>query len=154
VFIDYQDSASAAGRNLITTLPFVNETQPSGGTTAAKYMGKPITLVDYATSIRVLIDANRPSLSDFTVWYRVASTDGDVSIYNTNWTAFSKTSTLPNNSNYNDTPTDDDFNAFREYEFNQYDLTDFNQFQIKVTMNSRNSSRYPRFKNLRIISTI
>lgn len=154
VYIDYQDSASTAGRNLITTLPFVSETQPSGGTTAAKYLGKPITLADYATSIRVIIDANRPSLSDFSVWYRVASTDGETSIYNTNWTEFSKTSTLPNNSNYNDTPTDDNYKLFREYEFNQYDLTDFNQFQIKITMNSRNSARYPRFKNLRIISTI
>jgi hypothetical protein len=154
VFIDYQDSASTSGRNLITTLPFVSETQPSGGTTAAKYLGKPITLADYATSIRVLIDANRPSLSDFSVWYRVASTDGDTSIYDTNWTQFSKTSTLPNNSNYNDTPTDDNFTVFREYEFNQYDLTDFNQFQIKITMNSRNSAKYPRFQNLRIISTI
>lgn len=154
VFIDYQDSASTSGRNLITTIPFVNETAARGGTSAAKYLGKPITLADYATSIRVLIDANRPSTADFSVWYRVASTDGDVSIFSTNWTQFSKTPTLPNNSNYNDTPTDDDFNAFREYEFNQYDLTDFNQFQIKITMNSRNSAKYPRFKNLRIISTI
>lgn len=154
LFIDYQDSASTNGRNLITTLPFVDETEPGGGTTAAKYLGKPIVLADYATSIRLLIDANRPSPADFTVWYRVASIDGDVSIYDTNWTAFNKTSTLPNNSNYNDTPTDDDFFIFREYEFNQYDLTDFNQLQIKITMNSQNSARYPRFKNLRIISTI
>ena len=154
LFIDYQDSASTTNRNLITTIPFVPETDPSRGTTAAKYLSKPIILADYATSIRVLVDANRPSPVDFSVWYRVASTDGDISIYDTNWTEFTKTSTLPNNSNYNDTPTDDDFNVFREYVFNQYDLTDFNQLQIKITMNSTNSARYPRFKNLRIISTI
>lgn len=154
VFIDYPDSASTNGRNLITTIPFVNETQPYAGTSAAKYLGKPIVLADYATSIRILVDANRPSPADFTVWYRTASIDGDTSIYDTNWTAFSKTSTLPNNSNYNDTPTDDDFFVFREYEFNQYDLSDFNQLQIKITMNSQSSSRYPRFRNLRIISTI
>jgi hypothetical protein len=154
VFIDYQDSASAAGRNLISTIPFVSETQPSGGTTAAKYITKAISLTDYATSLRVLIDANRPAGTDFSVWYRVASTDGEVDIADVNWTEFSKTATLPNNSTYNDTPTDDNFFVFREYLFNQYDLTDFNKFQIKITMNTTNSSRYPRFKNLRIISTI
>lgn len=158
VFIDYQaDSATAilrSDRNTSVIVPYVSETDPSSGTVAAKHIAKPISLLDKATSLKVLIDANRPAAADFSVWYRTGLVD-DVEnpLSKKTWTEFSKTITIPNRSNYNDTPADDDFLIFREYYFETFDLPAFNHYQIKIVMNSTKSSRYPRFKNLRTVAT-
>lgn len=152
--IDYQDSASTTNRNILTTIPFVNETSPSGGTTLARHLARPITLLDTATSIRVLVDANRPPNSDFTVWYRTARKEEGENIGTKSWTAFSKTPTFPNTSNYSDVVTDENFFTFREYRFNVFDITEFDTYQIKITMNSTKSTFFPRFRNLRTIATI
>lgn len=152
--IDYQDSASNSNRNTLSTIPFVNETSPTGGTTLARHIARPVTLLDTATSIRVIVDANRPPDADFTVWYRTARKEDNQDISSVSWTAFSKTPTLPNNSNYQDAPTDENFFTFREYRFNVFDLPSFDTYQLKITMNSTNSTRFPRFRNLRTIATI
>lgn len=152
--IDYQDSASSSNRNVLSTIPFVSETNPTGGTSLAKHVARPVILLDTATSIRVILDANRPPDADFTVWYRTARKEDNQDIGTVSWRAFSKTPTLPDNSNYQDTVTDENYFTFREYRFNVFDLPSFDTYQLKITMNSTNSTRFPRFRNLRTIATI
>lgn len=152
--IDYQDSASTAGRNVLSTIDFVPETAPFGGTTFAKHLTIPYTVLETATTLKILVDANRPAGTDFDIWYRTANLDDTTTqISNKEWTAVSKTPIAPNRSNYSDLPTDDDPKVFREYSFELFDIPDFNQYQIKITMNSRKSTRVPRFRNLRTIAT-
>lgn len=152
-FIDYQDSDNSVipNRNKITTIDFISEEQPNGGTTASKHITIPFTLENSATSIRLLVDAIKPTDTDFTVWYRTTNTSSDILIDNVGWTAFSKTINPPNKSNYSQLgdPTD-----FREYEFNVYDIPSFDQYQIKITMNSKRSTLIPVFRNLRTIATV
>lgn len=152
--IDFQDSAPDSDRNIITTIPFVNETSSRGGSSIAKHIARAVTLLDAATSIRVIVDANRPPEAQFTVWYRTTRKDDGLDLDDVEWTAFSKTSTLPNNSNYQDVVADENFFTFREYRFNVFDLPAFDTYQIKITMNSTNSTSFPRFRNLRTIATI
>lgn len=153
MFIDYQDSdnSTVPNRNKITTIDYVAETRPAGGTTASKHISIPYTLEVAATSIRVMVDAIRPTGSDFTVWYRTANTSSETSINSVSWTAFSKTINPPNSSNYSQIGNNEDF---RQYEFNVYDIQSFDQYQIKITMNSTKSTNVPAFKNLRTIATV
>ena len=152
-FIDYQDSAdtSISNRNQITTIDYVTETNPDGGTTASKHLTIPFTLEEVATSIKVLVDAIRPSGSDFTLWYRTAQTSGTTLIGDTSWIAFSKSVNPPNKSNYSELGITDNF---RQYEFNVFNIADFDQYQVKITMNSTRSTNVPMFKNLRTIATV
>ena len=151
-FIDYQDSdGGLTNRNAMSTLDYVVESQPDGGTTASKHLTIPYSLQDTATSIRILVDATRPDTSDFTVWYRTRSTNDETPIQEKNWIAFSKTSNPPNASNYNDRGYHE---TFKQYEFNVYDISDFDTYQIKITINSSRSTMTPVFRNLRTIATI
>lgn len=151
--IDYQDSDNSVvrNRNTITTIDYTTETQSDGGTTGSKHITIPFTLEDTATSIRVMVDAIRPASTDFTVWYRTAQTASETLIGETPWIAFSKTINPPNKSNYSQIGITEEF---RQYEFNVYDISDFDQYQIKITMNSTNSVNVPIFANLRTIATV
>jgi hypothetical protein len=152
-FIDYQDSdtSSVANRNFISTVDFTAESSANGGTTAAKHISIPYTLENSATSIRVMVDAIRPKGADFEVWFRTAQTADEDDIKETDWTAFSKTIKGPNTSNYSQVGNSE---TFRQFEFNVYDVADFDQYQIKITMSSNKSTVIPIFANLRTIATV
>lgn len=154
-FIDYQDSANGtlSNRNKLTTIGYVDETEPGQGTTLSKHITIPFQLEETATSIRVYVDAVRPVESDFTVWYRTGKSTASArdSIERQNWVAFQKSFDPPNTSNYNDVAAGPEK---REYNFNVYDIPDFDRYQIKITMNSTNSTRTPVFYNLRTIATV
>lgn len=158
IFIDYQADSDTAllrsDRNTSVILPYVSEADVSSGTVAARHIATPVSLLDKATSLKVIVDANRPAAADFSVWFRTGLIDDvETPLSKKTWTEFSKTITSPNRSNYNDTPADDDYITFREYYFETFDLPAFNQYQVKIVMNSTKSTRYPRFKNLRTVAT-
>ena len=152
--IDYQDSDNYTGndRNIITTVDYVPETSADGGTTAAKHITVPYQLENSSTSIVVLVDALRPVQSDFSVWYRaVNSADETVRLEDQGWTEFSKTTKQTQGKIYSEISADD--TVFKEYQFEVFNLDAFDQYQIKITMNSSRESFPPEFKNLRIVAT-
>ena len=152
--IDYQDSASTNGFNTLSTIPFVSEQEPDGGTTASKHLTVPFVLEQAATSIRVLVDAVRPPGSDFSVWYRTANSSSGALIGQQRWTEFSKSISSPNRSNYSQVGNSVNYRDFREHEFNAYDLTSFDTYQIKITFNSRRQTQPPVIATLRTIATV
>jgi len=156
--IDFQDSDNYSGndRNLLSTISYVDETNAENGTSLATHITRPVTLIEPANSLRVIVDAVRPTLAEFDIYYRVTNTNNIANdlITEKDWTAFSKTPTLPDNSNYQDVAQNDDFFNYKEYRFNKYDLNDFNQYQIKVVMNSRKSTHIVKMRNLRTIATV
>jgi len=157
--IDFQDSDNhtlGSIRNTLNTINYVSETNAQNGTALATHITRPVILLETATSIRVLVDAVRQPTAEFDVYYRVSntSTEGAAALENIAWTAFSKTPDLPNNSNYSDIGSTNDSFSYREYRFNQYDINDFNHYQIKIVMNSRKSTNIVKLKNLRTIATI
>jgi len=155
-FIDNPDSDNAPftiGKNKLTTLPFVPETDPKFGSAIAKHVTIPYNLIQKnpAQSIRVLVDAYRPEQSEFDVMYRTCNRD-DNDIDEINWNYFSKSPDGPNISNYNDIASGD---ALREYEFNSFDMdSSFDTYQIKVVFKSQNSALVPSIRNLRTIATV
>lgn len=151
--LDYQQSndSDISNRNYMTTLPYISETERTGGTTASKHISIPYSLAETATSIRVYMDARRPAGSDFKLWYRTATTSSDDPITKKQWKQFSISINPPNKSNYAQLGNHIDY---REYEFNVYDIPDFDQYQIKITFHATNSSAWPAVKNLRTIATV
>lgn len=152
--IDYQqaDDSDLSLRNYITTLDHTPETDPAGGTTLAKHITIPYQIEEAATSIRVYVDAVRPTETDFDVWYRTSQTsDNENLIEEQDWIKFSKTVNPPNYSNYTSLGAS---TSYRQYEFNVYDIAAFDQYQIKITMNSYKSTVIPFFRNLRTIATV
>lgn len=150
--IDFQDSAASTGFNV--PIDFVNETTTGFGTSLAKHITVPIALVEPATGIKVLIDANRPENTNFDLYYRTLPTGSDQAIEEIDWTLASK---VEPSSNHNNLPEDTNPNIFREYRYTiggDYvgALTPFSTYQIKIVMNSQSSTRVPRFKALRTIA--
>ena len=145
-FIDLQDSAGT-----ISTINYTAETNPNGGTNAAKHITIPYALENDATSIRVLLDAVRPQGSDFTVWYRTGRSTSNVLLKDTSWTAFSTSINPPNKSNYSQIEPN---RNNEQYEFNVFDIPSFNEYQIKITFNTSRSSNVPVIRNLRTIATV
>lgn len=144
--IDKQDSdRDTAGFN--TPLSFVAETSPSGGSHAAKHITIPITLNDASVGLKILLGANRPSVADFLVYYRVA-TESEI-LSDKDWVLLAEET---NN------PSDEDPTVFREYRYlaggQAGNLTPFTQYQVKIVFRSTNSSKIARIKDLRIIALI
>jgi hypothetical protein len=142
--IDKQSAdRDAVGFN--TPLIFVAETDADGGSHLAKHFTIPITLEENAVGLRILLAANKPSVSDFQVYWRVA-TEG-TNIRNVDWTLVN-----PENS----VPSDENPNIFREYRYLVGGLggtlNPFTSYQLKIVFRSTNSSKVPSIRDLRVIA--
>ena len=137
--------AQGGGTNFNTPLNFVSETSSTGGSSAAKHLTKIIRLDDDAVGLKILLTANRPSGTDFEVYFRTATSDEILT---------DKSFTLQ--AAENTLPTDDNFRSFREYRYlvggQGGSLPSFTQAQVKIVMRSSNEARVPRIRDLRIIA--
>ncbi len=142
--IDKQAAATATGFN--KPISFVAETNPSSGSAAAKHITKTITLAEDAVGLKVFLAANRPSDTDFEVYFRTATNDQVITDQ-----PFILQAEETNN------PFDVDPEIFRDYEYLigglGGDLIPFTKFQLKIVMRSSKISKAPTFQSLRIIAT-
>jgi len=141
--IDRQDSAATSGFNV--PLVYTSETEPYGGSSASKHITRVITLAEDAVGLKVIFAANRPSVAGFDVYYRIAS--GDENIITKSWTLASQEATIK---------ADEIRGIFRDYKYliggQGGSLPAFNQFQLKMVLNSQSASRIPVIKDLRVIA--
>lgn len=140
--IDNQDSVATSGFNI--PLDYKPETLPSGGSSASKHITVPVSLVQDAVGLNVIFSANRPSVSNIVLYYRTGI-EGEI-LSEKSWTEIGLTGTVPL-SDENDT-------IFRDYNYLIGGITGalntFSQFQLKIIMNSTNSSKVPVIKDLRV----
>lgn len=151
--IDRQDSdrtltspaARAGGSGFNTPLVFVAETDPEDGSHAAKHITTPVTLAEDAVGLRIILGANRPSVSDFLVYYRTAGSGEN--IRTKEWSLVTVDAPVPSDEN----PT-----VFREYRYLagglNGTLTPFTQYQVKIVFRSTNAAKVPVIKDLRVIA--
>lgn len=142
--IDFQsDNGDSNNRN--NPLIYVPETDPNSGTTLAKHITRSVTLEADAVGLKIILAANRPSVTDFKFWYKAIPED--VLFDDTPWTEVVRQSNLP---------TDENPAIYRDYEYlvgGDDGLTEpFSKFILKITMNSSNNSYVPQFKDLRVIA--
>jgi len=138
---------SAGADTTLTNVPnvFTAETTATGGSSVAKHITRPITLAEDAVGLKILLAANRPSVSDFKVYYKAIADDA---LFNeTTWTETTKINNLP---------TDENPLIYRDYEYlvggNAGLSAPFTKFQVKIVMTSSNNAKVPTFKDLRIIA--
>ena len=141
--IDKQDSSSTVGFNV--PLKFINETSATGGSSGSKHLTRVVTLDTDAVGLKILLSANRPSGTDFQLYFRTGTADE---------TLTEKTFTLQ--APETPLPTDENFQVFREYRYliggQNGALPAFTKFQVKIVFRSVNSAFVPRIRDLRIIA--
>lgn len=140
--IDHQASSPTTGRNVPTV--FVAETDKSGGTHLAKHLTRPVSLATGAVGLKILLSANKPQAADFEVYYR---TNALGALEEASYTEATP-EVVP--------PSDENPSVFRDYRYlvggRTGTLDEFTRFQIKIVMQSTNSSKVPMFKDLRVIA--
>ena len=111
----------------------------------SKHITKPVTLVNDAVGLKVLIGANRPSAADFQVYYKTLTDEQDIN--DIAWVLATKEEEVP---------SDENRNIFRDYRYliggQGGGLNAFNTFQIKIVFRSSNSSKVATIKDLRVIA--
>lgn len=158
--IDRQDSAATVNFNV--PLKFVPETDPSQGTALAKHITKPITLANPSDGIKILFAANRPQGSYIDVYYRTTLDGTDSDILEKPFIAADIDIEMPIDNNptvYREyrysigtEPPTFDFAGDEEQYLEPYGISNFNQYQVKIVMNSTSSTAIPKIKDLRTIA--
>ena len=130
------------------------------------FVSRTVTLKNPATSLKVLVAANREPEADFRVYYRLFSFDS--SEVSQSYRPFPGFKNLIDTSgdNFGDQIIDSSLNdgrpdafvapngrnEFSEYQFSIDDLEEFNGFKIKIVMSSTNESIPVRLKDFRVIA--
>ena len=143
--IDRQDSAATTDFNV--PISFVNETHATNGSSAAKHITKAVSLAEPAVGLKVLFAANRPSAASFKVYYKAGTSDDNLDDL-----AYVEVAESTSN------PADENATTFRQYEYlaggQVGNLNAFTKFQVKIVMQSTNSSKVPTIKDLRTIALV
>lgn len=141
--VDKQAATTATGFNV--PIDYIAETDANQGSHMSKHVTKPITLVNDAVGLKVLIGANRPSTADFQVYYKTLVDDQDIN--DIDWELAEQEEPVS---------SDEDKNIFREYRYliggQGGSLNPFNTFQIKIVFRSTNSAKVATIKDLRVIA--
>ena len=146
--IDNQDSASGAD-NIVTNNPieFINETDPYAGSAMSKHLTIPITLEQSAVGLKVLSAINLPTGSNVKLYYRTLEEGTEGSIEDQSFVYQAPDNLIG---------TDDNPSIFRQHEWTiggqGGTLAEFSTFQLKIVMNSSNTSKVPSIKDLRAIA--
>jgi hypothetical protein len=130
-----------------TTPDFVEDTAKTGGSSAAKYVTKPVVLANTSTALDIRISAHVPSTSEIEMYFRTTAADDARNMQELVWTPFN-TDGSPDTA----VPPNDDDVTFREHQFSVSSLPGFTAFQLKIVMKGTVSSYPPRIKDLRGIA--
>jgi hypothetical protein len=130
-----------------TTVDFVADTAKSGGSSAAKYITRPINLANDSAALDVRLSAYVPGTSEVEVYFRLSNADDARNMNELVWTPFN-TDGSPDKAV---APSDDNI-TFREYQYSADNLNKFTTFQLKVVLKGTISSYPPRVKDLRGIA--
>ena len=143
--IDKQHASNTNGFNV--PIGIVPETHPSQGTAAAKHVTVPVTLEEQAVGLKILFAAHRPLTGSFDVYFKVGT--AETNFDEINWVEIKE---------FSNNPADANPGIFRDYEFlpgGQGGFLDaFTKFQVKIVLNSTNSSKIPIIKDLRAIAMV
>jgi hypothetical protein len=126
---------------------FIDDTEPTGTSSAAVYCTRPIVLENASTALDVRLTQNVQTTSSVRVFYRVSGAEEVRNIGELSW--------IPFNTNGEEditvTPAEND-NVFKEYKYSVTGINDFTAFQIKIVMKGSISSYPPIIRDLRGIA--
>ena len=141
-YIDVKRFSLLATENRINNREDTNNVAEADEATA-RYITKPVELVNPANEFRILFDANRPPSASIDVYYKVGAAGSDTSFEDNEWVKATLDEAVPSNENYG---------SFNEYEYSEPLSSDFIVYAIKIVMRSDNEARVPRIRDLRVIA--
>ena len=136
-------------------------TEPEGDNNAAIYLTKKITLENAATSIRVILDANREDSASIKVLYKILRPDDAFDFDEIDYKFFNDDGTVAGSGGPDVVVNPSlSLSQFNEYEYTAgvtddgigTPLDDFITFQIKIVMRTTNSARPPKIRQLRVLA--
>jgi len=136
-------------------------TEPEGDNHAAIYLTKKINLENPATSLRVILDANRENAASIKVLYKTLRVDDAFDFDEIDYKFFNDDGTVAGSGGPDVTINPSiSLNQFNEYEYTAgvtddgvgTELDEFIAFQIKIVLRTTNSARPPRIKQLRVLA--
>lgn len=128
-----------AGSHVVAN--FIDEDTSEPGSALAKYVTKRVVLNEAADGIRIIMDTVRPSQTEILLYVKTAATEEQIE--SLAWTPVPPVSSIPFSDNADN---------FNEVEFFLDPDQNFSVFETKIVLKSRNSSRVPLVRDLRIIT--
>ena len=130
-----------------TTPDFVAETTNVGGSSAAKYITKPVVLENTSTALDIRLSANIRTSSAVKMYYRVSGAEDVRKLGDVAWIAFNGDGTTDSA-----VPPAVNGTEFREQQYSASNIAGFTAFQLKIVMTGTNSSYPPLVKDMRGIA--
>jgi hypothetical protein len=126
---------------------FVADTAPTGTSSAAVYLTRPVILENLSTALDVRLTQNVRTTSSVRVFYRVSGAEEVRNIGDLSWIPFN----TAGEEDTTVTPSENE-NVFKEYKYSASNINHFTAFQIKIVMKGSNSSYPPIIRDLRGIA--
>ncbi len=142
-----KNGLSGTGTGTVTKSTFVDDTSPTGTSTAAVYCTRPVTLANESTALDIRLTQNVFSSSSVRVFFRTTGSNETRNINDLSWTPFN----TDGREDITVSPAEDD-SEFKEYKYSASGLNPFTTFQIKIVMKGTNSSYPPVIRDLRGIA--
>jgi hypothetical protein len=124
---------------------YAPESDASGGSAAAKYMTRKISLEEPAGALKIFLTAMVPQNSLFEIWYRKHGPYDNILLSEVDWTKIDDPDVF--------VPLSQNSEDFREYEYTVefVDGEEFSSIAIKIVSLSSDTTKVPVFDDLRVI---
>jgi hypothetical protein len=126
---------------------FIADTAPTGTSSAAVYLTRPVILENLSTALDVRLTQNVRTTSSVRVFYRVSGAEEVRNIGDLSWIPFN----TAGEEDTTVTPAENEV-TFKEYKYSASNINHFTAFQIKIVMKGSNSSYPPIIRDLRGIA--
>ena len=135
------------------TTGFVAETDPDGGSAAAKYITKEINLENPATAIDVRLAASIFPTSSIEVYRKTRGVDDETPLSEIPYVQLTQDNVAINAENRSQSPYNDRYKEdFFDYNFSDSSIPEFSAFKIKIVMKGTNPAYPPRLTDMRAIA--
>jgi hypothetical protein len=135
------------------TTGFVAETDPDGGSAAAKYITKEINLENPATAIDVRLAASIFPTSSIEVYRKTRGVDDETPMDDIPYVQLTQDNVAINAENRSQSPYNESYkDDFFDYNFSEASIPEFSAFKIKIVMKGSNPAYPPRLTDMRAIA--
>ena len=135
------------------TTGFVAETDPTGGSAAAKYITKEIVLANPSTALDVRVAASIFPTSSIEVFRKIKFEGDDREMKDIPYVQMTQSNTAVSAEGRSQSPYNQNFKQdFFDYEYGETDIGEFVSFKIKIVMKGTNPAYPPRLTDMRAIA--
>jgi len=135
------------------TTGFVAETDPDGGSAAAKYITKEINLENPATAIDVRLAASIFPTSSIEVYHKTRGVDDETPMDDIPYVQLTQDNVAISAENRSQSPYNENYKQdFFDYNFSASNISEFSAFKIKIVMKGSNPAYPPRLTDMRAIA--